>query len=307
MKCGIGNSVLIIGPGAMGLLFAARLERAGMRIGILDHRPERAQRLQHITLKEAGPAESQSHVLCRADPRMVAEYSHVLVCVKAQATGAVAQAIAPYIHKKTRVLSLQNGLGHQEALSVLPCQHHIRAGITSYGAYLVDEKTVQAAGDGVIQIGGAAEDAVCLDWKRRLEQAGFRVELHNDITQMLWKKLILNASINPVTALFGLCNGALPQTSEAWHMACALLQESVAVANTAGIMIDTVVALQDTLRAVCEATRENRSSMLVDFQAGKPTEVAFMNGIIAKEGRRNGIPTPHHDAILLQLLGQKST
>ena len=293
------HSLLIVGPGAMGLLFAARLQRAGMKIGLLDHCAARAKRLHRIRLQENGGA-YVAPVACSANPRMAASYTHLLICVKAYATAQVVAALKPHLRKDARVLSLQNGLGNREVLAELPCRDHVRIGSTSYGAYRVADTTVQAAGNGHIQLGGEPDDAICLEWQRLLAQAGFLVEITNHIDEMLWTKLILNAAINPVTALFCLRNGDLPHTPEAWKTACALLQESVAVANALEIHIDAHAAM-DKLRAVCEATQENRSSMLVDLQTGKSTEVECINGAIVRTGAQAGIPTPRNETIIRQI------
>lgn len=299
------DSLLIVGPGAMGLLFAARLQRAGMKIGLLDHCAARAKRLHRIRLEENGGA-YVAPVACSANPQMAASYTHLLICVKAHTTAQVAASLAPHLRTDTRLLSLQNGLGNREALAELPCRDHVRIGSTSYGAYLVEEMTTQAAGNGRIQLGGESDDAICLEWQRFLRQAGFLVEITNNIDEMLWTKLILNAAINPVTALFGLRNGDLPHAPEAWNTACALLQESVAVANALDIHMDFQKAM-DKLRAVCAATGENRSSMLVDLQAGKSTEVAYINGAIVRTGEQAGIPTPQNEAIIRQIHARESS
>lgn len=288
----------------MGLFLAARLYRAGRAIGLLDYRPERAQRLHEIILR-AGHQSHHATITTDTNPAIVATYPYILICVKAHATPHVAQALTPHVRSDACVLTLQNGLGNKEALACLPCINNLRIGITSYGAYLEDEKTVRSTGGGKILIGSSQHDTVGLSWQDMFHRAHLQVELVNNVDAMLWKKLILNAALNPVTALFGLRNGELLTHPAAWQTSMAILQESVVVARSLGLNMNDD-ELQQELLNICQATRENRSSMLVDIQAGRTTEIEAINGAIIRAAAKNNLSTPHNKTIMEAVLAQQS-
>ena len=296
------NAVLIVGPGAIGQLLAVHLHQTGATIGLLDHRPDRAARIQQIRLLD-GACETVVPVTCEAASKTVKQYGKIIVCVKAFATKQVAATLAPHVNPAAHLLTLQNGLGNGDILNTLPCKHNVRVGITSYGAYLQDETTVCFAGEGIIQIAATRSDAVAVQWQQLLQKAGFRVQLENRINDMLWTKLILNAALNPVTALFGLRNGDLPAHPDAWKISCAILKESVSVANALGIPMDAS-ALQGKLQNICQTTRKNRSSMLVDLQAGRKTEVEAINGAIISAAKQTGQPYQYNQKIMQQVLAR---
>ncbi len=96
--------------------------------------------------------------------------------------------------------------------------------------------------------------------------------------------------INPLTALLRVPNGALPEIPEAWDLAVAAAHEALAVAQAAGISLS--VNVPELLRQVCTATAANRSSMLQDVLAGRPTEIEALNGQVAARGAASGVPAP---------------
>lgn len=290
------DAVLIVGPGAIGLLLAARLRLAGVPVTLLDHRPDRAQRLQQITLQENG----QSHqipVTASADPGIAAHFKCILICVKAQTTAAVARTIAPHVPVKACVLSLQNGLGNKETLAQLPCNRNLRVGVTSYGARLLNEHTVIPTGDGTIRIAATPPDLIAAQWTHHLEKAGFSVALAADVEAMLWSKLVINAALNPLTALYRLTNGELPRHPQAWTQAMQILDESVQIATACGIELDAA-EMQRQLQDACRKTASNQSSMLADVLAGKPTEIDAINGAIVNAAIANGIPATQNLAVI---------
>jgi len=177
------------------------------------------------------------------------------------------------------------------------------AGVGLLGVTRQDEGRIIYAGRGVIYIGAplgsrvsAREAAAAVDLFRR---AGLPCQLREDIEAVLWEKLVINVGINPLTALLRVPNGALLHLPEAWEVAAAAAQEAQAVARAAGLSLsgDPVARL----RQVCTATAANRSSMLQDILAGRPTEIEAMNAQVAIRGRALGRPTPVND-LLTRLL-----
>jgi len=292
----IAPPILIIGPGAIGCLLAGRMARAGLEVRLLDYRAARAARLRHIRLTEDGQT-TDVPVRVSADPALAAECDGIIVCVKAFQTAAVAGRIGPSVQPGARLLSLQNGLGNLEALHPIKCRD-LRPGVMNAGARLVAEGHVRATGGNAIAIAGTPDDAIAQAWQCILTQAGFSVQIEPDAQRLLWTKLVLNAAINPVTALYRIPNGELPSHPEAAALARDLLLESAHIARATGIALDTDDVLQKRLLAICATTRENRSSMLCDVEAGRPTEIDAINGTILRHARAHGLPAPVTEKLL---------
>ena len=130
-------------------------------------------------------------------------------------------------------------------------------------------------------------------------RAGLECQPREDIEAVLWEKLVINVGINPLTALLRVPNGALLQLPEAWEVAVAAAVEAQAVARAAGLTLSGDPAAR--LRQVCADTAANRSSMLQDILAGRPTEIEALNAQVATRGRALGLPTPVND-LLTRLL-----
>jgi 2-dehydropantoate 2-reductase len=106
---------------------------------------------------------------------------------------------------------------------------------------------------------------------------------------------MINAGINPLTALLRVPNGALPELLEAWSLAVAAAAEVQAVARAMGLAVTGDP--EERLLRVCRATAKNRSSMLQDVLAGRTTEIESLNAQVAARGQALGVPTPVNDLL----------
>jgi 2-dehydropantoate 2-reductase len=140
----------------------------------------------------------------------------------------------------------------------------------------------------------AAELAAVVEIFRR---AGFECQSRKDIGAVLWEKLVINVGINPLTALLRVPNGALLELPHAWEVAVAAAAEAQGVAVAAGFNLGGDAEAR--LRQVCTATAANRSSMLQDILAGRPTEIEALNAQVVSRGRALGLATPVNDLLTL--------
>jgi 2-dehydropantoate 2-reductase len=124
-----------------------------------------------------------------------------------------------------------------------------------------------------------------------LRKSGFIVENDPDPNALLWGKLVINAAINPLTALLDIPNGELLNRPSAREVAAALAREAASVAVAKGISLpfpDPVAATE----TVAHRTASNKSSMLQDVKRGSPTEIDAICGAIVRAGEQTGVPTP---------------
>jgi 2-dehydropantoate 2-reductase len=226
-----------------------------------------------------------------------------IVAVKAYQTETAARALPGLMSQGGMALTLQNGLGNLERLARTVGPERLLAGVGLLGVTARAEGRIIYAGRGVIYIGtplgsqvSAIEMAAVVDLFRR---ADLECQPREDIEATLWEKLVINVGINPLTALLRVPNGVLLKLPEAWEVAVAAGREAQAVAQAAGFTLSGDPAAR--LRQVCTDTAANRSSMLQDILAGRPTEIEALNAQVATRGRALGLPTPVNDLLTLLL------
>lgn len=299
------SKIAVVGPGAMGCLLAASLERAGKTVALLDYRSDRTERLlaSGITVEDKN-GQWDAQLTITADPASLGVQDWVIVLVKAQDTVNVVGALSSIVGPKTLILSLQNGVGHEEVLSRVIRPEQIALGVTSHGATLLSEGHVRHAGEGPTRIGlirpSDAFASSLVSLAGQLEEAGWSTEVVSDIRPHLWQKLVVNAGINALTALTGLTNGGLLDHPEALRLQELAVREVWAVAQSLGVITElSPEEMLAVVRSICTATANNRSSMLQDRLRRRPTEVAFINGAVVQFGLKSGIPTPVNEVLTL--------
>jgi 2-dehydropantoate 2-reductase len=128
-----------------------------------------------------------------------------------------------------------------------------------------------------------------------LKAAGFSVFLSKELDIEVKRKLLINAVINPLTAILRIPNGGLTETPERMELTRALFDETFSILSEYGV--DGQEASWDTFLRVCAATRDNHSSMLQDAVMGKPTEIDSINGEIVRLAARLGRDAPWNRAV----------
>lgn len=294
--------IAIVGSGAMGSLFAARLAPL-VDVTMIAHWPPQLAALQSRGLALEEPDGRHVHLPPGAlhvtsEPATVAPADVALVLVKAyqsvRATGEAAAVLAPH----GLALTLQNGLGNLETLAAAVGHERALAGTTSEGATLLAPGLVRHAGRGLTYVGvGAAQRARTAALATLLEEAGFATRLDSDVAALLWAKVAVNAGINPLTALLGTPNGFLAAHQPARALMIAAAEEAADVARALGCHLPLPPAGERVLQ-VALATAANTSSMLQDRRNGRPTEIEAITGAVVAHGAAQSVSTPVNSALL---------
>ena len=287
---------LIFGAGAIGSVFAVRLA-ARHPVAVVA----RGERLAQILRNGIHVEGATSGVIRPPAAPVASELSgfrpeFVLVTVKAHATAAAARALAPLGNGPIRV-SLQNGLGNEEALAA--GGYPVVGAVSNSGATLLESGRVLHAGFGEVILSAfqsVAEEAVA-DLGAALSEAGFPAQQVSDIRKPLWDKTILNAALNPVSGLLGLRTGQLLRDPGSEQLLRLLVREAVAVARAEGISTSEA-EIWATVERIAASTAGNKTSMLQDLERGVRTEIDAMNGVIVTRGAKRGIETPWNQLML---------
>ena len=289
-------NVLVLGTGAMGCFFAARLARAGVPVTLAGTWRETLARAADpgITVDEDGAPWTARVAAARRDALPRGAFDLTLVLVKAHQTAAVAPAAAAATGDDGLVLTLQNGWGNREALQAI-APGRVAAGTSVTGIAVVGPAHVRGGHRRTVLGRDAATGARVEGAAAALNGAGMATEVTDAIDAHLWAKLAVNCAINPLSALLGWTNGALAADDAARATLIAAAREAGAVAARRGTPLVDAGDPAEAALAVARATAANRSSMLQDMERGAPTEIDWINGAVCREGRRVGVPTPVND------------
>ncbi|GGA71379.1 2-dehydropantoate 2-reductase [Neiella marina] len=287
--------ILICGAGAVGQLYGGMFAAAGHQVSCYGSQ---------------GPVAPTEYRLQRIDGSQLVWHCHqvqqpsvVIVCTKAY---QVETAVAELINQKlllptTHLVLLHNGLGPHESIAKrLNDETSLTLASTRQGALRLSPQEVKHTGLGATDLGlfqgpQRASDKILALFQQSIGDCHW----HPNVLQPLWHKLLINSVINPLTARDQVTNGYLcgdDYQSEIIEL-CA---EACDIANACGIDAQPQQLYRQVL-LVAEATASNRSSMLQDVSAGRPTEIDYINGYLIKRAEHHGLPIAAHRALVAQL------
>eukprot|EP01117_Protostelium_nocturnum_P015129 TRINITY_DN5833_c0_g1_i1.p1 TRINITY_DN5833_c0_g1~~TRINITY_DN5833_c0_g1_i1.p1 ORF type:complete len:730 (+),score=268.81 TRINITY_DN5833_c0_g1_i1:211-2400(+) len=297
--------IAIVGGGAMASLVGGRLASSGdydvwmisswkehidiiNRSGLILQNTDRTTEL--VSMRATASADEVLEQSGYADL--------TIVLVKSPQTPLAAQVAAKITNPVGGlVLTLQNGIGNREVLAeAIGSDERVLQGVTSQASYVVHSGLVWHTGHGQTMISspknGAISKANVNEVANILSHSGIPTTLTENLDGMVWNKLIVNAGINPLTALLRVKNGELAKNLGVRGVLGETVKEGIEVAHSKGIHLpygrDAELAVE-TVLSVARATGENMSSMLVDVMRGSPTEIDAINGAIVREGDKLGI------------------
>ncbi|NQT94638.1 MAG: 2-dehydropantoate 2-reductase [Lentisphaerae bacterium] len=295
--------IVIVGPGAIGSLFAAFLAKGGHDVGILDHNEERARKIADSGIRsEDGSVEFTVPVHATSRPALLAPAPFIFICVKAYDTLQAARDVAPLVTGDTLVVSVQNGLGNAEAIgSVIP-DTSLLCATTAQASILIAVGHVRHTGSGPTILSPIHANTFdpARELANRLSKCGLETRGAADCRKTLWSKLVINAAVNPLTAIHKVKNGILIEDAALRSRMSTAAREAAAVARAHGISLDFDDEVLQVER-VCRATADNESSMLRDVQGLRRTEIEQITGMIVASAAEVGIPVPVNAELLDQV------
>jgi 2-dehydropantoate 2-reductase len=296
--------IAVVGCGAVGSLFAAHLallEDVEAWAFDLNELHVAAINRDGLRLTGAGDVVGRPHAT--ADAAALPPCDFGIVATKAMHTEPAIAATA-HAFADGYVATVQNGLGNEETLA----QHVERVirGTTFPAGKLLEPGHVQwdVKGDTTF---GPFDDRVPLAEIERLAdactRAGMPASAVEDARGPQWRKVIFNASTNPIGALTGLTHGRVCERPDLRALVSGLVDEGKAVAAAQGIELDADPEELIDHAAKPEVAYDHKASMLQDVEARRQTEVDYLNGGIVRFGREHGVATPLNEAIWALIKG----
>jgi len=290
--------ILVVGAGALGGLFGARLSEAGQDVTLLEANVARAKLLgeEGLFLSEADTGERQVRLGVATTAEGLAPVDLLFVAVKSYQTEDAVRAALPVIGEKTWILSTQNGIGNVDRIrSVVGSSARILTGITFHSIQHTGPNRLRYR-TGIKPIQMAPVDGVVTDEVRAIGEmfcaAGLNTEVVRNVDAAVWQKLVHNAVVNPVSALTGMTCSELLEDDDMQDFMRALTGEIAAVMRARGTPLEDE---EDPYRPIVrsqKALAKNRPSMWQDLVRGFRTEIDAMNGGIVAEAERLGLSAP---------------
>ncbi|HSD83274.1 MAG TPA: ketopantoate reductase family protein [Anaerolineae bacterium] len=300
--------ISIIGTGAMATLFAARLADVA-DVAMIGSWAEAIETIkQQGIVIDGDSCCHQVHTAYHPDDAPAADLA--LVLTKTYKTIKASEVAAKTIKPDGVALTLQNGLGNIEILSEHVGRDRALQGVTMQGATLLGPGRIRTSGRGATHLGyvpielaaprdfGAEHRAY--EISALFNSAGLKSHVTADIDGLVWGKVIINAAINPLTAILRVPNGALVESDETIGLMQAAAREAAAIAKAKGITLPFSDPVE-RVKQVATLTATNHSSMLQDVLGQRPTEIESINGKIVEQGQALGIPMPVN-ALLTSLI-----
>ena len=293
------RKVAVIGAGAMGCLFAARLAEAGAGVVVID--VDRA-RLAAIARDGIVLTDDHGRRTVRVDASVAADFDEpvelVILFTKGMHSGAAIASVDHLRRFKPIALTLQNGIGNADLLAAAFGGDRVIMGTALVPADLTGPNAVETHGVADIQIGpfGAAADGDVSGVAVLLRRAGFTVHRHPRIAAAIWEKVAFNAALNSIGMICEVRNAGIDNEAGR-RIVGTVVDETAAVAAARGLDIDREGVLAQVEVALRDH-RAHKASMLQDREQGRRSEIESINGAIAAAGERSGVPTPVCDTLV---------
>ncbi|MGI8476655.1 MAG: ketopantoate reductase family protein [Thermomicrobiales bacterium] len=304
--------VIVGGAGAMGGVWASRLQAAGHDVAILDVSAEAIAAINRdgLTVEQRDGSTTVCTILATDDAAEIGEAEAVIFFTKAHHTAAAAERAKPAVGAGTTVISLQNGWGNSDTLAAVFPSTQLAMGVSYHSASLRGPgRVAHTADSGPTYLGPYREGdslARAQAVGDAMSGAGIRTTVTADTVTEIWKKLILNCATLPTAALTRLYTGTIGSTEAVLQVSDTLATEATAVAKARGLKIDAAERRAFIRDLIAKAGR-GKASMLQDVEARRKTEIEVVNGAIVREGGRLGVATPLNEAMVALVNGLEAS
>jgi 2-dehydropantoate 2-reductase len=269
--------IAVIGAGAVGLYFGARLQKAGHDVRFLVRRDYDA--LSGHGLSVTSP-EGDFHLERVQSYRSSVEMGAVdlvLVAIKTVDNGRLVELVTPLMRDETLVLTVQNGLGNEELLAEAFTPGQVLGGVAIIGVQRGKPGFVHHHAHGSIRLGEfsgglSARISALAD---TFISSGIPCEAISDLRKIRWEKLVWNITFNGLCTVTGKTPGQLLGHADSYHLVTGLMEEVIAGANSQKLteQLNSGDFIRATVENTLRHTADYRPSMTVDRCEGRPLEL----------------------------------
>lgn len=286
--------VCIVGCGAIGSLFAANLGTLeNVEVWAYDPWNEHVRAINEHGLRLSGAGDVVGRVRATSDPAELPTCDYGIVAAKSMDTASAMEA-TKHVFENGAVCSVQNGVGNEEIVAEYVAE--VIRGTTFPAGHILGPGHVGWDTKGDTHIGPFEPSPAPIEKVRELADActrgGMPTHALEDARGAQWRKLIFNAASNAIGALTGFTHGRIAEFPPTRELAWSVMAEGRSVADVQGIVLDMSPEELFDHAARKEIAYDHKPSMLQDVEAGRETEIDFLNGAIDTFGKRYGVDTP---------------
>ena len=299
--------IAILGAGALGCAIGAALTEAGHATWLLNRSAQHVDAMRRHGLRvddASGTRHVPVHATTQAAEAGVVDL--VIVLVKSFHTEAAMRGAMALVGPDTLVLSLQNGLGHEEVLAGIVGRERVLAGKTYVGGVLRAPGHITSGVAGKATYIGELDGGITPRVQAiadAFNAAGLATTVSDNIVGTMWDKLLVNVATGAVTGITGLTYGQLYDEPLLEQTALAAVAEAMAVARPAGVRLSFTRPEQPWTLAAEGLPAGFKTSMLQSLEKGSVTEIDFINGAVVRAGQRHGVPTPVNATLVACIKG----
>jgi 2-dehydropantoate 2-reductase len=299
--------ICILGAGSLGCAIGGVLAEAGSDVTLINRSRVQVDAMNRTGLRlRQGEFERTVKVKATTGCQGVGTAELIIVLVKSFHTREAMQAAESLLGDGTVVLSLQNGLGHEDILAEVAGRNRVLAGKTYAGGMLLGPGHVVDGTRGKPTIIGELDGTLSERVRRiadEFNRAGLRTTISSNIMGTIWDKLLVNVATGALSGITGLPYGRLYKVPEVRDCALAAVAEAMAVAEASGVRLSIDEPRDAWLKASEGLPAEFKASMLQSLEKGSRTEIDFINGSVVRWGEKCGVPTPVNRALVAGIKG----
>ena len=303
--------IAVLGAGALGCAMGSCLSESGHEVWLINRRADHVETMNTLGLcvqvngaDRYTPVKAALHASHVAD--QIGTVDLLLVLVKSFHTREAITSSTSIVGPDTVVLSLQNGLGHEDVLAEVVGRDKVMAGKTYAGGVMLGPGRIIRGTEGKETYIGELEGRMTDRVQRvaaAFNAAGLITHISDNIMGTIWEKLLVNVATGALSGITRLAYGDLYQVPEVKACALAAVQEAMDVARACGIGLSVNDPEQPWIKAAAGLPPEFKASMLQSLERGSVTEVDYVNGSVVRWGQKCGVPTPVNSTLVACLKG----
>lgn len=285
--------IAIVGAGALGCYYGARLAKAGNDVHFLVRSHRAALMARGIRIKTPTERFHVKKVQTHATAEDIGPCDLVIVSVKATANDSLAKLLPPLMGPDTLVLTLQNGLGVEEPVAEVVGGEHVLGAICFIGSTRVAPGVIHCSFPGLVMIGefGRPAQARTREVAKLFEHAGVKCEAQDNLEELRWKKLVWNVPFNGLAiSAGGITTDIIMADEDLRTLARRLMEEILEAAAKFGHTIPR--SFMDLQFDRTSKLGKYEPSSLIDFREGKCIEVEEIWGEPVRRAKSVGVPVP---------------
>jgi 2-dehydropantoate 2-reductase len=306
--------IAVLGAGSLGCALGGVLAEHGNEVTLVNRNANfcAVVNAKGLMLNEGGATGMARSVLVQAihnvasQPIQVIPFDLIIVLVKSKDTDPVVRSALPWVSENTVVMSLQNGLGHEDIIAGIVGKRRVVAGKTYCGGLMT--------APGVVTIGTKDKETIIGELDGRItprvtaigkafNDAGLLTTVSDNIMGAMWDKILVNVATGAISGITRLVYGLMYQVPELEATALAAVAEAMQVAKAKGIQLSITEPKVAWEKAGKGLPFEFKASMLQTLEKNSVTEIDYINGAVVQAGKLLGIPTPVNETLVACIKG----